>query len=89
MADLTVLEPPTNIDTNNRRGATNFSITNSTAKDRFANFFKTFRLGNNVYIYRDALIRHWNRREMFIEVDLAHVNEYDEVLFNNLQVILF
>lgn len=52
--------------------------------NNFASFFRNFRDGN-VYIYRDALIRQWRRREFFVEVDLAHVNEYDEVLFNNLQ----
>ncbi len=30
-------------------------------------------------------MKHWNRNELFIEVDLSHLNEFDEVLFNNLQ----
>lgn len=65
----------------------NFDIDGSNARNRFREFFRNFRL-DNVYIYRDALIRHWNRKELFIEVDLAHLNQFDEVLFNNLQVVL-
>ena len=33
-----------------------------------------------------VLIRNWNKNEYYIEVDLAHINEYDEALFINLQV---
>jgi DNA replication licensing factor MCM5 len=62
-----------------------YEIEGSTARSRFREFFRNFRLGN-VYLYRDALIRHWNRGEYFVEVDLAHVHEYDEVLLQSLQV---
>ena len=54
------------------------------ARDRFREFFRNFRQGN-LYTYREALVRQWNRQEYYIEVDLAHVNEYDEKLFNNIQ----
>ena len=62
----------------------NFEIPGATARVHFREFFRNFRQGN-VYTYRDALVRQWNRGDYFIDVDLAHVNEYDEVLFNNLQ----
>ena len=55
----------------------NFEIPGATARAHFREFFRNFRLGN-VYIYRDALVRQWNRGEYFIDVDLAHVNEDDE-----------
>jgi len=61
-----------------------FEIQGSAARHRFREFFRNFRQGN-IYKYRDALVRQWNRREYYVDVDLAHVNEYDEVLFNNLQ----
>eukprot|EP00605_Chrysophyceae_sp_TOSAG23-4_P000993 GSChrysophyteH1.ASY1.ANO1.1094.1 assembled CDS len=60
------------------------NIPGATVRARFREFFRNFRQGN-VFIYRDALVRQWNRREYFVDVDLAHINEYDEVLFNNLQ----
>lgn len=54
------------------------------ARQHFREFFRNFRQGN-IFIYRESLVRQWNRREFFIEVDLSHVNEYDEVLFDSLQ----
>lgn len=48
----------------------------SLLRQKFREFFRTFRLGN-VYIYRDALLRHFNRGEYYTEVDLKHVEEYD------------
>lgn len=65
--------------------ANSYQLDGSTGKIRFREFFRNFRLGS-VYIYRDALIRQWDRREYYVEVDIAHVNEYDEILFNNIQV---
>jgi hypothetical protein len=81
-----ILEPPENAETWDRnRGDTSFEIDGSALRNRFREFFRNFRNGN-VYVYRDALVRHWNRSEFFIEIDLSHLNEYDEILFNNLQV---
>jgi hypothetical protein len=65
---------------------TAFEIEGANARQRFREFFRNFRQGHT-YIYRDALIRHWNRGEYFVEVDLAHLNEYDDILLNALQVI--
>jgi DNA replication licensing factor MCM5 len=62
----------------------NFEMPGATARYHFREFFRNFRQGN-IYIYRDALIRQWNRKTYFIDIDLAHIGEYDEVLFNNLQ----
>ena len=68
-----------------RSYGTGFEIeSNQEARHRFREFFRNFRQGN-LYTYREALVRQWNRQDYFIEVDLAHVNEYDEKLFNNLQ----
>jgi len=79
-----VLEPAGAMpSTTDRSLNSDFEIQGSTARHRFREFFRNFRQGN-VYKYRDALVRQWNRREYFVDVDLAHVNEYDEVLFNNL-----
>lgn len=80
-----VLQPPDLGDSWGSRSAVNFDIEGSSARNRFREFFRNFRL-DNVYIYRDALIRHWNRKELFVEVELAHLNQFDEILFNNLQV---
>lgn len=48
---------------------------------RFREFVRNFHQ-NSSYIYRDALMRHWNRKEFFLEVDLSHVNEFDEGLYD-------
>ena len=77
-----VLEPPGQRLRDD--GGNNFEVDPSAARQRFREFFRNFRQGA-VFIYSDALIDQWKRRDYFIEVDLAHVNEYDEVLFNNLQ----
>jgi DNA replication licensing factor MCM5 len=83
-----VLQPP---DTNSAwsggdSSLVDFNIEGSNARSRFREFFRNFRL-DNVFIYRDALIRNWNRRDYFVEVDLSHLNQFDEILFNNLQVL--
>jgi hypothetical protein len=80
-----VLEPPQYEDDWGARDAIDFNVEGASAKVRFREFFRNFRQ-DNVYIYREALQRQWNRKEFFLEVDLAHLNEFDEVLFNNLQV---
>ena len=66
------------------RSNPSYSITGSAAKARFREFFRNFRLGT-VYPYRDALIRHWNRAEYFVDVDVSHLLEYDEILYNQLR----
>ena len=80
-----VLQPPDAGDSWGGSRLVNFDIDGASARTRFREFFRNFRV-DNVFIYRDSLIRHWNRRELFIEVDLSHLNQYDEVLFNSLQV---
>jgi hypothetical protein len=80
-----VLQPPDASDSWGGSRLVDFDIDGSSARSRFREFFRNFRV-DNVFIYRDALIRHWNRKELFVEVDLSHLNQFDEVLFNNLQV---
>ena len=83
---LFVLNNPNNSEGNGIGGNNFVEIDGAAARARFVNFFKTFRPANNSFVYRDALIRHWSRNELFIEVDLAHVNQYDENLFDTLNV---
>lgn len=59
----------------------------SSIRSRFREFIRNFR-SNNVFHYRDAIVRQWNRRSYFIEVDLAHVKEFDEELLNNILVTI-
>ena len=81
----TVLEPLNdNQFTNRNYSDGDFEIQGAEAKFRFREFFRNFRQGQ-IYVYRDALVRQWNRKEYYVDVDLAHVNEYDDVLYNNLQ----
>lgn len=58
-----------------------------TAKLRFREFFRNYRQGN-MFIYREALLRQHARREYFVEVDLFHINEFDSVLYDNIQVCI-
>ena len=81
-----VLEPPQLDDDWGSTERLDFNVEGSAARARFREFFRNFR-NDNVFIYRDALMRHWNRREMFVDVDLGHLNQFDEVLFNQLQVL--
>jgi hypothetical protein len=67
----------------NRPG--DFELSGAVARMKFREFFRNYRIGN-VYHYREALLRHWTQGLHFIEVDLAHVTEFDEILLNNLQV---
>ena len=67
------------------RNNLSYTITGSAAKARFREFFRNFRLGT-VYPYRDSLIRHWNRGEYCVEVDVSHLQQYDEALYNSLKV---
>jgi len=68
------------------RGADSFNVELGEAQFRFREFFRNFHQApSNVYIYRDALLRQYNRDEFFVEVDLGHVNEYDAALFNMIQ----
>jgi hypothetical protein len=63
----------------------NFQISGSSARLKFREFFRNYRLGS-VYHYREALLRHWSQGIFYIEVNLAHVYEYDDILLNSLQV---
>ena len=81
-----VFQPPGQSSTNGTDSL--YDLNPSAGRIRCREFFRNFRVSqsNTSYIYREALVRQWDRREFFIEVDLAHVNEYDQALFNNLQV---
>jgi hypothetical protein len=82
---ITVLEPPDQSYTWGQKQSLNFDFDGSTSRVKFREFFRNFRI-DNLHIYRDALIRNWNRNLYFIEVDCAHLNEFDEVLLHHLQV---
>lgn len=81
---VTVLQPPDNVDSWGRNRTVNYEVDGSNARIRFREFFRNFKL-DNVFLYRDALVRNWSRNLYFVEVDLAHLNEFDEALFNSLQ----
>lgn len=78
-----VLQPPLNSD-EWRREDPSFVVEGASARHRFKEFFRNFRL-NSIYPYRDSLIRHWNNGEYFVEVNVEHLNEYDEALYNSLK----
>lgn len=65
-----------------------YELSGSIARMKFREFFRNYRIGN-VYYYRDALLRHWTQGLYYIEVDLAHIFEFDDVLLNSLQVIIY
>ena len=62
-----------------------YNLTGHQARRGFTEFFKNFRIGG-VFHYREALFRNWNKKDYFIEVNLAHVYEYNDMLLNALQV---
>ena len=80
-----VLQPFEDTDVHRSRQPGSYDIEGAEARLRFREFFRNFRQGN-IYIYRDALVRHWNRNEYFVEIDIGHINEYDDVLLQCLQV---
>ena len=80
-----VLLPDNSEEIAANRNNPSYIITGSAAKARFREFFRNFRLGT-VYPYREALIRHWNRSEYFVDVNVSHLQEYDEALYNTLKV---
>ena len=67
-----------------RRHDVSLNVEGSTARYRFREFFRCFRLGT-IFPYRDALIRHWNRGEYFVEVNVTHLDQYDTALYNSLK----
>lgn len=53
--------------------------TKARVKMLFADFIRDFRMGQD-FIYRDSLQQNLQLSNRFIEVDLAHVSSYNEVL---------
>lgn len=84
---VSIIEPYVEADRHRTSAAGYVPLLNNQARLRFREFVKSFRQGN-VYFYRDALTRQFGKNEYCLEIDLAHVNEYDEMLFNSLQVFL-
>ena len=75
----------THIDDNRIRSNNgSYEVQKEDAIIRFREFFRNFRR-NNIFIYRENLQRQYSHSEHYIEVDLAHVNEYDQALYNMLQ----
>eukprot|EP01041_Mallomonas_annulata_P004288 gene4288-8525_t len=60
-----------------------YNIDGAATRLRFREFFSKFRQDNS-FLYRDALIRQWNRKDFFLDVDLAHLEQYDEVLYKKM-----
>ena len=86
-APIVLLPPETEDAWSRSRNDPNFVLDGASMRQLFREFFRNFRLGT-AYIYRDSLIRHWNRNEYYIDIDLAHINEFSESLFNALQVLV-
>lgn len=66
-------------------GGSGLDLPGSTLRQLFRDFFRTFHIGNN-YVYRDALLHHYNKGEYFIEVDMGHVTQFSDALFASLEV---
>lgn len=62
-----------------------YEVSGASSRLKFREFFRNYRVGN-VYHYREALLRQWTQGLYFIEVDLGHIFEYDDILLNSLQV---
>ncbi|KAJ3035949.1 minichromosome maintenance protein 5, partial [Rhizophlyctis rosea] len=58
--------------------------TRTQIENKFVEFLRSFRL-DNVYVYRDQLRKNLIIRRYFLEVDLAHLIGYDEVLANQVR----
>ena len=84
----TVLQPIEAYDGWDRDDIPSFNVDWATARIRFREFFSKFRT-DNIFVYRDALTRQWHRKQFFIEVQLSHLEEYDEVLYKKLLVMRF
>lgn len=84
-SSVVVLEPPDNDLSWGNKTNLNFDFDGKVARVKFREFFRNFRL-DNIYLYRESLIRNWNRNLFYIEVDCAHISEFDEVLLHHLQV---
>lgn len=89
---VTVIEPLDNsvgnVNYNNEKeGMNNENISGITARKLFREFFRNFSEGN-IFIYRESLVKQWNRKEYYIEVELADVQQFDVQLYSSLQVLL-
>ena len=51
------------------------------AKNKLREFIRNFRNGN-IFPYREQLLQRWRKRETFLEIDLAHLQEYDSGLLS-------
>ncbi len=85
---VTVVEPLTDLIPAQAAGEGVRELQGSIARKLFREFFRNFSLGN-IFIYRESLFRQWSRNEYFVEVNLAHVQEFHRDLFNCLQVFPF
>jgi len=73
------------VDDVNNPYSNSTDVNGPASKSKFREFFRSFHL-NGIYLYRESIIRQWNRREYFIEVDIGHLNQYDKSLYDSLQV---
>lgn len=82
---LVILEPPEPGFDWGERTDLNFQFEGPITRAKFREFLRNFRIANK-YIYREALIRNWTRNNFSVEVDCAHLVEFDETLLHHLQV---
>ncbi|KAK8407703.1 hypothetical protein O3P69_002328 [Scylla paramamosain] len=60
-------------------------ISLQTVKKKFREFIREFHQGNFNYKYRDALKRHYNLRQYYLEVNIEDVAAFDETLAEKLK----
>eukprot|EP01031_Cornospumella_fuschlensis_P022281 gene22281-27244_t len=82
---LVILEPPEPGFDWGERTDLNFQFDGPITRAKFREFLRNFRVANK-YIYREALIRNWTRNIFSVDVDCAHLVEFDETLLHHLQV---
>ena len=79
-----VIQPP-NPNDNFQRNDPSLHVEGASARHRFREFLRNYRNGA-IFPYREALLRRYTRRQYSIEIEVAHLNEYDEALYNSLKV---
>lgn len=53
------------------------------AKNRFREFIRNFRKASSqIFIYREQLLRNFHKRKYHIEIELEHLNYYDNILLD-------
>ena len=60
------------------------AVTRQSIKQRFREFIRNFRRGNN-FVYRNQLLQRWRKRDFHLNIDLQDVLSYDSELNDVIQ----